>query len=132
MPTYCQIRVMIGSAISGKMSLGVRAMATMPSRTIASAATTKVYGRASARRTIHITYPPGLFQFVMVYDGFIAATGLACYNDASGENYWREGRTPSRRHVTSVALQCKRPTSHLEPRTLRVSLTPVPSPPGAF
>src|SRR3954463_10590575 len=53
MPTYCQIKVTIGSAISGKMSLGMRRIDTIPSSTINSAMTTNVYGRLSASLTIH-------------------------------------------------------------------------------
>src|SRR3954466_12427498 len=53
MPTYCQINVTIGSAISGKMSFGMRRIDTMPSRTINIAMTTNVYGRLSASLTIH-------------------------------------------------------------------------------
>src|SRR2546426_237250 len=47
-----------GMSISGKMSVGVVTIAKTPRSTIASPMTTKVYGRRSASRTIHIE--PGL------------------------------------------------------------------------
>ena len=40
--------------MSGKMSLGMRRMVVMPTITMSRAITTNVYGRARARRTIHI------------------------------------------------------------------------------
>src|SRR6516164_3432249 len=46
--------------ISGKMSVGVRSRTTGVSRTMTSAITIKVYGRCSAKRTIHIL----VFEFL--------------------------------------------------------------------
>ena len=43
-----------GTLISGKMSTGVRSIITGAIRNSSSASTTKVYGRESATRTIHI------------------------------------------------------------------------------
>src|SRR6266403_571810 len=43
-----------GMLISGKMSIGMEAIETAPRTAISSARTTKVYGRRSASRTIHI------------------------------------------------------------------------------
>jgi hypothetical protein len=42
MPGYCQTTEMTGMSTSGKMSVGIRKMATSPRRTIAIAITTKV------------------------------------------------------------------------------------------
>ena len=42
----------------GKMSLRIVKMAAAPSTSIISAITTKLYGRRSARRTIHIAPVP--------------------------------------------------------------------------
>src|SRR5206468_2064898 len=39
---------------SGKMSVGIRTIASSPSRVMPIAMTTKVYGRRSASRTIHM------------------------------------------------------------------------------
>src|SRR5262245_15315564 len=41
----------------GKMSVGVRAIVSPPRMLISSARTAKVYGRRSARRTIHMAFP---------------------------------------------------------------------------
>src|SRR5689334_24279742 len=43
-----------GTLISGKTSVGMREIVTAPSTNIRRAETTKVYGRRSASRTIHI------------------------------------------------------------------------------
>ena len=43
-----------GMLISGKMSIGMETTETAPRTAISSARTTKVYGRRSASRTIHI------------------------------------------------------------------------------
>ena len=66
MPTYCQINVTIGSAISGKMSFGMRRMETMPSKTISIATTTNVYGRLSASLTIHNALSPCVIVATML------------------------------------------------------------------
>jgi hypothetical protein len=42
MPGYCQITEMTGMSTSGKMSVGMRKIATSPSRVMAMAMTTKV------------------------------------------------------------------------------------------
>src|SRR5438045_6729685 len=56
-PLNCQMIEMTGMLISGKMSTGVRAMVSTPPMAISSAITMNVYGRRSARRTIHIAQP---------------------------------------------------------------------------
>src|SRR5262245_62625315 len=43
-----------GMLMLGKMSVGVRAIVSAPRMPIRSASTVKVYGRRSARRTIHM------------------------------------------------------------------------------
>ncbi len=43
-----------GMLIYGKMSIGMETIETTPRTAISSARTTKVYGRRSASRTIHI------------------------------------------------------------------------------
>src|SRR5262245_59340926 len=45
---------MTGMSISGKMSVGIRRMVTPPRMMTSIAATTKVYGRRRASRTIHM------------------------------------------------------------------------------
>ena len=54
MPPYDQITLTTGMSTSGKMSVGMRRIDTMPSSATTIAATTKVYGRRRARRTIHM------------------------------------------------------------------------------
>ena len=44
---------MTGMSISGKMSVGISRIAKTPPMTMSIAITTNVYGRRSARRTIH-------------------------------------------------------------------------------
>ena len=56
-PVYCQTTEMTGMSTSGKMSVGIRRMATTPRSAISIAITTNVYGRRSASRTIHIPQP---------------------------------------------------------------------------
>src|SRR5690349_8105983 len=46
-----------GMSMSGKMSVGVRAIVSGPMPRIRSARTTKVYGRSRATRTIHMRHP---------------------------------------------------------------------------
>ena len=53
-PVYCQMTETTGMLIAGKMSTGVRAIVRTPPMAISIAITMKVYGRRSARRTIHI------------------------------------------------------------------------------
>jgi hypothetical protein len=50
-PVYCQTTPITGIRISGKMSVGVRSVASGPIINSSSASTTKVYGRLSAIRT---------------------------------------------------------------------------------
>ena len=47
-------------SMSGKMSVGIRRIVKTPTSTISIAITTKVYGRRSASRTIHMRFggPP--------------------------------------------------------------------------
>src|SRR5258706_14665528 len=53
-PVNCQITEITGMLISGKMSVGIRAIEIGPPIAISSAITMKVYGRRRARRTIHM------------------------------------------------------------------------------
>src|SRR5258706_5250203 len=53
-PLNCQITEITGMLISGKMSVGIRAIEIAPPIAISSAITMKVYGRRRARRTIHM------------------------------------------------------------------------------
>ena len=57
-PLNCQITVATGSGIAGKMSTGVVRIATSPPMRTRMAPQTKVYGRRSATRTIHIIGRP--------------------------------------------------------------------------
>src|SRR5580704_8777671 len=50
-PVYCQTTPITGIRISGRMSVGVRSVASGPIINSSSASTTKVYGRLSAIRT---------------------------------------------------------------------------------
>ena len=59
-PENCQMTEMTGMLISGKMSTAVRAMVSTPPMAISIAITMNVYGRRSARRTIHIAQPMAL------------------------------------------------------------------------
>src|SRR5260370_29839084 len=47
-----------GISIFGKISVGVRTIASIPIMRISMAITAKVYGRRNARRTIHIEFRP--------------------------------------------------------------------------
>src|ERR1700732_2007735 len=53
-PVYVQMMLTTGTLMDGKMSTGVRTIITGAARNSSSARTTKVYGRESAMRTIHI------------------------------------------------------------------------------
>ena len=53
-PVNDQMTVTTGISTLGKMSVGMRCTVTTPNTTSKSATTTNVYGRRSARRTIHI------------------------------------------------------------------------------
>src|SRR5258707_12293279 len=53
-PVYVQMMLTTGTLMAGKMSTGVRVIMTGAARNNSSARTTKVYGRESAMRTIHI------------------------------------------------------------------------------
>src|SRR6266702_3107729 len=53
-PVYVQMMLTTGTLMAGKMSTGVRRIMTGAIRNSSSARTTKVYGRESATRTIHI------------------------------------------------------------------------------
>src|ERR1700722_14890366 len=53
-PVYCQITLTTGMLIAGKMSVGVCSKLNGVNNNSSRAATTKVYGRRSAKRTIHI------------------------------------------------------------------------------
>src|SRR5689334_6376894 len=53
-PLNCQMTEMTGMLISGKMSMGVRAIVSTPPMAMSIAMTMKVYGRRRARRTIHM------------------------------------------------------------------------------
>src|SRR6266850_1542343 len=55
MPVNDQITVTTGISTLGKISVGMRCTVTTPNTTSKSATITKVYGRRSAKRTIHIT-----------------------------------------------------------------------------
>ena len=54
-PVNDQMTLTTGMLTSGKMSVGVRTMATAPSSTMSSTTNTNVYGRRSASVTIHTT-----------------------------------------------------------------------------
>src|SRR6266404_1082389 len=59
-PVYFHTVATTGILMLGKMSVGVRQIANMPSSVIAMASTMKVYGRLSASLTIHIgRFSPG-------------------------------------------------------------------------
>src|SRR5580692_3936621 len=51
-PWYCQATPMIGMLMPGKISTGMRSAASVPMRRMSRAATTNVYGRLSAMRTM--------------------------------------------------------------------------------
>src|SRR5438445_13266036 len=53
-PAYCQMTLTTGMLMLGKISVGVRDSRNGVASTSSNAATTNVYGRRSARRTIHI------------------------------------------------------------------------------
>ena len=53
-PVNCQATAITGILMFGKMSVGVRRMATGLMMRISRARTMNVYGRSSATRTIHI------------------------------------------------------------------------------
>src|SRR6266852_4219449 len=53
-PVYVQMMLTTGTLMAGKISTGVRIIMTGAIRNSSSARTTKVYGRESAMRTIHI------------------------------------------------------------------------------
>ena len=53
-PVYCQTIATTGMLMLGKMSVGVVSATSGPRISRTSARTAKVYGRRSARRTIHI------------------------------------------------------------------------------
>src|SRR6266566_4756303 len=55
-PVYCQTTLTTGILIDGKMSVGVRNNTNGVSKSSNSDATTKVYGRRRAKRTIHISF----------------------------------------------------------------------------
>src|ERR1043166_1503787 len=55
-PVYCQIMLITGILMAGKMSVGVRNNTSGVSSNNASAATTNVYGLRKASPTIHITF----------------------------------------------------------------------------
>src|SRR3954469_20063572 len=55
-PAYCQTMLTTGMLMLGKISVGVRRSTKGVSKSNTSAQTTKVYGRRSAKRTIHITF----------------------------------------------------------------------------
>ena len=58
-PVYCQATETTGILILGKISVGVRRMSTGAAIRMRIARTTKVYGRLSASRTIHMKRSPG-------------------------------------------------------------------------
>src|SRR6267142_411185 len=60
-PLKVHTRLMTGILISGKMSVGVRSRTTGVNRMMTSAITINVYGRCSAKRTIHIQ----VFEFLL-------------------------------------------------------------------
>src|SRR5665213_772458 len=57
-PLYIQTTVTTGISMFGKISVGIERMLKTPRIRIKSAKTTKVYGRRSASRTIHIGLLP--------------------------------------------------------------------------
>src|ERR1700751_3962923 len=67
-PVYCQMMETTGMLMLGKMSVGVLRTASGPRIINRSARTAKVYGRRSARRTIHIS-----FQLLLTTSGGNAA-----------------------------------------------------------
>src|ERR1700687_2915909 len=69
-PLKFQSTVMTGMSILGKMSVGVRWTTMGASSNNSSASTTKVYGRRSARRTIHML-------FALLVDGREAGASLS-------------------------------------------------------
>src|SRR5215470_16896104 len=68
-PSYCQTTLMTGMFISGRISTGVRVIAMGLRIRINSAITINVYGRRSARATIHIGFGP--FYLRNAYHGDI-------------------------------------------------------------
>src|SRR3954462_12455241 len=64
-PLYCHTTVTTGMSMIGKISVLIVSMLTIPRTRISTAMTTKVYGRRSASRTIHIAEGP---SWVMMPD----------------------------------------------------------------
>src|SRR5258708_17854570 len=62
-PVYCQTTLTTGMLMDGKMSVGVRSRTNGVSNKSSKAATTKVYGRRRAKRTIHILCPQSVGEF---------------------------------------------------------------------
>src|SRR5882762_428008 len=54
-PVYCQMTLTTGMLMDGKISVGVRSRINGVNNNSSRAATTNVYGRRKARRTIHIS-----------------------------------------------------------------------------
>jgi hypothetical protein len=54
-PLYVQTMLTTGMSMLGKISVGVRSIASGPTIKINTARTTNVYGRRSASLTIHMT-----------------------------------------------------------------------------
>src|SRR5580704_6816322 len=75
-PVYCQTTETTGMLMLGKMSVGVVRTAIGQRIINRSARTAKVYGRRSARRTIHIS-----FQLLLTTSGGNAA------NEVNGKDF---------------------------------------------
>src|SRR2546429_5277266 len=92
-----------GMLIAGKMSIGMERIETTPRTGINSARTTKVYGRRSASRTIHICVRFGRVEGEKGHD-------LGC---------WPDGPCGRDSHVTGAAAPASKQTSEAAPSTVR-------------
>src|SRR5215475_3343991 len=77
-PVYDQTTLITGILMLGKMSFGVVMTAAMPRIAISTDTTTNVYGRRSAKRTIHIVHAFREESFpLMISDGRTVCAALA-------------------------------------------------------
>src|SRR6266850_5337902 len=81
-PLKVQMMLTTGMSMLGKMSVGVRAIASVPRIKIRTANTAIVYGRLSASLTIHINY-------VLIFPSGIGRTAFA--NRILGPVFWSLG-----------------------------------------
>src|SRR5882672_11170003 len=81
-PLKVQMMLTTGISMLGKMSVGVRTIASVPRIKIRTANTAIVYGRLSASLTIHINY-------VLIFPSGIGRTAFA--NRILGPVFWSLG-----------------------------------------